>query len=188
MHGDEAPSQWVQRFARLIRPGGRVLDLACGRGRHTRLLRESGHFVIALDRDQSALLPLRGDAVQPLCADVEALGWPFAPGAFDAVVVTNYLHRPLFPGLVEALAPGGALIYETFAAGNERYGRPSNPAFLLQRNELLERVSPLEIVAFEQGRVAAPPPAVVQRICAVRADASGPQSTLVAALEAFSLG
>jgi len=103
-------------------------------------------------------------------ADIEAEHWPFAPGGFDGVVVTNYLHRPLFPDLVGALRSGGVLIYETFALGNERYGRPSNPAFLLRPDELLHSLEPLAVVAFEQGLVSAPKQAVIQRVCAVRAD------------------
>ncbi len=169
MHGLEAPSEWVMRFCPLIRPAGRVLDLACGQGRHARALRDAGWRVVALDRDEQALRALESEpGIEVVHADVEAAAWPFAPRSFDGIVVTNYLHRPLFPALVDSVAEEGVLIYETFAVGNERYGRPSNPAFLLRRDELLEAVRPLEIVAFEQGRVSRPRPAVVQRICAVR--------------------
>jgi SAM-dependent methyltransferase len=155
----------------LIRPGGRVLDLACGSGRHSRFLRDHGFSVVALDRDAGALKALEGEpGIEPLQADIEAGAWPFTPRAFDAIVVTNYLHRPLFASLVETVAPDGVLIYETFAVGNERHGRPSNPAFLLARDELLEKVRPLEIVAFEQGYTSRPRPAVVQRICAMRGE------------------
>jgi SAM-dependent methyltransferase len=168
-HDVEAPSEWVRRWAPLIAERGRALDLACGWGRHARWLAGRGLRVLAVDRDPAAREALAGVAgVEVLTADLEAAPWPFAPGGFDAVVVVNYLHRPLFPRILEALRPGGALIYETFAAGNERYGRPSNPDFLLQPNELLERTRPLRTVAFEQGRVERPKPAVVQRICAVR--------------------
>ena len=116
----------------------------------------------------SALGDLNGAEVR--VADIEAGPWPFAPGGFDGVVVTNYLHRPIFPDLVGALRPGGVLIYETFALGNERYGRPSNPDFLLRPGELLERVEPLAVIAFEQGLVSAPKQAVIQRVCAVLGD------------------
>jgi len=179
-HGDEAPSHWVLRFCGLVAPGARALDLACGRGRHARLLRDRGCSVVALDRDESALALLAHEqGIQTLAADVESGPWPFEPRSFDVIVVTNYLHRPLFPWLREALAEDGVLIYETFAAGNERYGRPSNPDFLLRPDELLEAVKPLDIVAFEQGRITRPRPAVVQRICAVRT-AQATAETLIA--------
>lgn len=162
------PSQWVQRYAALIKPGGRVLDLACGSGRHARLLLGLGHHVVAVDRDAQALGLLAGaDGIETLCADLEAGPWPFEPGMFDAVIVTNYLHRPLFGSLREALAKGGVLIYETFAIGNERYGRPSNPAFLLRQGELLSLTAPLQVLAYEQGVTHTQKTAVVQRICAV---------------------
>jgi SAM-dependent methyltransferase len=165
-HDLEAPSEWVRRWARLVRPGGRVLDVACGAGRHARFLAGLGLRVLGVDRDPGALAGVAG--VELRVADLEGGPWPLGDERFDGVVVTNYLHRPLFPRLVEALAPGGVLIYETFALGNERYGRPSNPDFLLQPNELLERARALRPVAFEQGAVARPKPAVVQRLCAVR--------------------
>jgi SAM-dependent methyltransferase len=165
----DAPSLWVCRWAALIRPGGRVLDVACGHGRHLRYLRERGSRVLGVDRDAAALTELQGlDGVEVVVVDIEAAPWPFPSAAFDAVVVTNYLHRPLFPKLMDALAPGGVLIYETFAAGNERYGRPGNPDFLLRRDELLERFGSLSVIAFEQGLIVLPKPAVIQRICALR--------------------
>jgi SAM-dependent methyltransferase len=169
MHVIDSPSPWVCRWAGLIRGGGRVLDVACGRGRHLRYLRSLGFAPVGVDRDES----LRGVAgaiagVEFHAADIEMGPWPFPAGEFDAVVVTNYLHRPIFPRLLEALRPGGVLVVETFAAGNERYGRPSNPDFLLRPGELLELTRPLQPVAFEQGLTLAPKQAVVQRICAVR--------------------
>lgn len=164
-----APSDWVRRHAALIRPGGRVLDLACGTGRHARLLRDLGYRVVAVDRDAQALASLEGEAgIEIMCTDLESAPWPFEPWSFDAVVVSNYLHRPLFDSLREAFRAGGVLIYETFAVGNERFGRPRNPAFLLQRDELWNLVAPLLVVAFEQGVTHVPKTAVVQRICAVR--------------------
>ena len=168
-HGEAAaPSEWVLRHAALIKPSGRVLDLACGTGRHARLLRDCGHRVVAVDRDAQALGLLAGVAgIETLCADLEAGPWPFEPGMFDAVIVTNYLHRPLFDSLCEALTEDGVLIYETFAIGNERYGRPSNPAFLLRQGELLALAAPLQVLAYEHGVIHAPKSAVVQRICAV---------------------
>ena len=159
------------RWAGLIRPGGRVLDVACGHGRHLLYLRSLGFAVVGVDRDEAALAALNGtEGVEIHAADIEAGPWPFARGGFDGVVVTNYLWRPLFPNLVDALRPGGVLIYETFAAGNERYGRPSNPEFLLRPGELLHSLEPLAIVAFEQGVTSAPKSAVVQRACAVQGD------------------
>ena len=173
-HEIDSPSPWVCRWAGLIRRGGRVLDVACGQGRHLRYLRSLGLAVIGVDRDQRPLAALKGlGGVEIHVADVEAGPWPFAPGGFDGVVVTNYLHRPLFPDLVGALRPGGVLIYETFAVGNERYGRPSNPEFLLRPNELLHSLEPLALIAFEQGLISAPKPKVIQRICAVLGD-TGP--------------
>ena len=174
-HGPETPSPWVCRWAGLIRPGGRVLDVACGQGRHLRYLSSLGFAVVGIDRDAQALSALgEPDGAEVRVADIEAEPWPFAPGAFDGVVVTNYLHRPIFRDLVGALRPGGVLIYETFALGNERYGRPSNPDFLLRPGELLASVEPLAVIAFEQGLVSSPKQALIQRICAVRA---GPESS-----------
>jgi len=170
-HGD-APSPWIERFAPLVPAGARVLDLAAGRGRHARYFAARGARVLAVDRDAAALAPLAGvHGVEIRVADLEAGTWPLAGEVFDAIVVVNYLHRPLFAHLLAALAPDGALLYETFARGNEAYGRPANPAFLLQPGELLAlaaRTPMLTVVAFEQGTVAtAAGSAVVQRIAAV---------------------
>lgn len=164
----EEPSAWVVRWGVTVPPGGRVLDVACGRGRHARWFAARGHRVDAVDRDPSALEALGGiEGVTPTCADLEGGPWPFAAGVYGAVVVTNYLHRPLFPLLLRALAPGGVLLYETFAAGNERFGRPSNPAFLLRPGELLDVArGRLRVIAYEDLCVDAPRPAMVQRICA----------------------
>ena len=169
VHAD-IPSSWLVRWAPLIPPAGEVLDLACGGGRHARFLAQQGHVVDAVDRDAQALALLAGVAgVRPLRADLESAPWPYPDRAWDGIVVANYLHRPLFPSLLASLRPGGVLIYETFMAGNERWGRPSNPAFLLQPNELLTAFgADLALVAFEQGEVGQPKPAVVQRVCAVR--------------------
>lgn len=150
-------------------PPGEVLDLACGRGRHARLLASAGHPVLAVDRDPAALASLVDiGGVVTVCVDLEdGQPWPFPGRRFAGVVVTNYLHRPLFASIASCLAPGGVLVYETFMLGNERYGRPSNPAFLLEPGELLGFASlGLEIVAFEQGRRDHPGPAMVQRLCA----------------------
>lgn len=167
-----APSEWIRRWAPRIAPAGRVLDLACGSGRHARLLHASGYRVHAVDRDASAVAPLRALAgVETTVADLESGPWPYPALAFDGIVVANYLNRPLVPVLIEALAERGVLIYETFAAGNERYGRPSNPAFLLQPGELLEAVrGRLRVIAYEDLYVETPRPAMVQRICAERTE------------------
>ena len=168
------PSPWVRRFLPLIPAGGRVLDLAAGQGRHVRLLRANGYQVVAVDRDTAALrAAFAGDAaVSIIEADLEDGGsWQLGQD-HDAVVVTNYLHRPLLPALAQSLAPGGALIYETFMAGNERFGRPANPDFLLLPGELLAVfIDRLSVVAFEQGHVTAPRPAAIQRIAAVKGEA-----------------
>jgi len=170
--GIDPPSPWVVRFAGLIPPGGPVLDLACGGGRHARFLAGRGHPVRAVDRDAAALARLAGnERVATLCADLESGPWPFAEGGFAGIVVTNYLHRPLLPRIAAALAPGGVLLYETFMAGNERHGRPSNPDFLLRPHELLHAFGAMTVVAFEQGFERAPLPRVVQRIAARAAGA-----------------
>jgi SAM-dependent methyltransferase len=173
-----APSPWVVRFAPLIAPGGVVLDLACGDGRHTRYLLSRGHPVLALDSDVSRLADLRVEpGLEAIEADLEdGSPWPLAGRRFAGIVVTSYLHRPLLPAIVAAVAEGGVLIFETFAVGNERFGRPSNPAFLLRPGELLDAVGgALRVVAYEDGMIEAPRPAVIQRICAIRqADGADP--------------
>lgn len=169
-HGALAPAPWVMRFAPLVAPGSHVLDVACGRGRHAHFLAARGARVLAADRDADALASLDGvPGVTTLVVDLEGAPWPFAKRHFDAIVVTNYLHRPLLPHLLDALAPDGLLVYETFAQGNEAYGRPSNPAFLLRPGELLDLVrGRLAVIAFEQGRVhEGGREAVVQRLAAV---------------------
>jgi len=168
-HDALAPSAWVRRFAPLIAPAGEVLDLACGQGRHARYLAGLGYRVEALDRDGAALASLTAVAgVTTRCVDLENSSWSYAEGRFDGIVAANYLHRPLVPVLLQALRPGGIFIYETFAVGNEKLGRPSNPEFLLRPGELLQWVEGrLQVLAFEQGLVERPKPAVIQRICAV---------------------
>ncbi len=163
-------SAWVARFLPLVPAGGRILDVAAGGGRHTRLARARGHTVTAVDIAVDALAGLRADpAVEIVAADLEGGPWPFGGRAFAGVIVTNYLHRPLLPLLVAAVAEGGALIYETFAAGNEAFGKPSNPNFLLKPGELLEAArGALTVVAYEHGTIEAPRPAAIQRIAAVR--------------------
>ncbi len=164
--GAPEASPWVLRFVPLIRAGGRVLDLACGRGRHTLVLARSGLKVVAVDRDAAALAQCA--AHEKLLADLEDGPWPLAGRRFDAVVVTNYLHRPLFPRLLDALEDEGLLIYETFAHGNGALGRPANPDFLLEPGELLKLSRGLRVLAYEDGYVEQPRPAMVQRICAVQ--------------------
>lgn len=162
------PSIWVRRWAPLVRTGGAVLDVACGNGRHALFFAALGHRVEAVDRDAAAVAVLSTQAgITARCADIESGPWPYAGRQFAAVVVTNYLHRPLFPALMAALAPGGVLIYETFAQGNEAHGRPANPDFLLQPGELLRAVGAARVVAYEDVYVEEPKPAVVQRITAV---------------------
>ncbi len=164
-----APSSWIARFAPLV-PPGRVLDVAAGRGRHSRLFLEHGHPVLAIDRDIAGLRALAGRAgFEARANDLEIGGDPLPAETFAAVVVANYLHRPLLPALVAAVAPGGWLLYETFAVGNERFGKPSNPDFLLKPGELIEAVAGrLEIVAYENIEESSPRPAMRQRIAARR--------------------
>lgn len=164
-----SPSPWVERFAPLVPDGTPVLDLACGRGRHTRLFLGRGHPVTAIDRDVSLLDPPTGTpGLTVIAADLEGgAPWPLEGIRFGGVVVANYLFRPLFPALIGALIPGGVLIYETFAMGNARFGKPRNPDHLLQPGELLEVVrGHLRVIAFEDFEVRAPRPAMIQRICA----------------------
>lgn len=163
-HDIVAPSEWVVRWAPRITQGT-VLDLACGYGRHARLFLERKLKVVAVDREPQDIPGAR--FVQ---ADVENGPWPLAGEQFEGIVVTNYLHRPLFPVLKESLREGGVLIYETFMVGNEKFGRPSNPAFLLRTGELLAAFAGLRIVGFEEGEVREPKPAVIQRLCAVHAE------------------
>jgi len=167
MHEADAPSSWVRRWAPLAGPGARVLDVACGGGRHARLFAARGAIVDAVDRDPAAGARLADlGNVRFLAADLERDAWPYEGQRFDAVVVVNYLHRPLFAALRAALAPRGVLIYETFAHGNAAFGRPSNPDFLLAPGELLQACAGLHVLAFEDGVLAQPQPARVQRICA----------------------
>lgn len=170
-HDIATPSPWIARWAPLVAAGGRVLDVACGSGRHARYFAGRGHAVLAVDRDADALARLAATpGIEVRIADLEGAPWPFEESSFDAVVVANYLSRPLFPHILGALRPRGILIYETFMRGNERFGRPSNPDFLVAPGELLDRIAGiLTPVAFEQGVVSAPKPAAIQRLCAARA-------------------
>ncbi len=167
---DLEPAPWIVRFAALIPAGARVLDLACGRGRHARLFARRGCRVLAVDRDAIALAALAEvEGVETAELDLERGTWPLGRERFDAIVVANYLHRPLFPHLLAAVAPDGTLLYETFARGNEAYGRPANPDFLLEPRELLHVVAGrLVVVAFEEGlAVEDGRSAVMQRLAAV---------------------
>lgn len=164
-----APSRWVMRFSRLVRPRGHVLDLAAGAGRHSQWFLASDHSVLAVDRDLAQLDWLEHPLLEKVEADLEGSdGWPLGDRTFDAVVVTNYLWRSIFEDIVSAVRHDGVLIYETFAEGNERFGRPRRPEFLLQPGELLAKVAPrLEVVAYEHGYSDHPSARVVQRICAI---------------------
>ena len=156
------------QWAGLIAAGVPVLDVAAGGGRHSRFFADRGHGVTALDRDASALAA--HSDIEIVQADLEdGSPWPLRGRTFGAVIVANYLHRPLFPALLDALAPGGVLLYETFMAGNERFGRPSNPAFLLKDGELLELArGRLSVTAYEARMISEPRMAMVQRIAARR--------------------
>ena len=166
---ESGPSAWVQSHACLLAPGGTVLDLAAGGGRHARYFKDLGYQVTTLDRDVSRLRDLTG--VEIVATDLEdGSPWPMDAREFDGIVVTNYLHRPLFPRLAGALAAGGVLIYETFGIGNERFGKPSNPNFLLRPGELLEFAAAhgLQVLAYACGEVAEPKRAITQRMVARR--------------------
>ena len=166
MHGTEAPSEWVCRWAHLIPPQGRVLDVACGAGRHLRWLRGQGMQVTGVDRSPDALAACEGLG-ELVCADIENGPWPFAGRQFDAVVVTHYLWRPLLPTLVASVAAGGVLLYETFARGQGSVGRPARAEFLLEPGELLRACIGLRVVGYEDGFAEAPA-RFVQRVTAVR--------------------
>ena len=158
------PSDWVVRWAPLI-SYGTVLDVACGSGRHANFLLSKGLKVVAVDRE-----PQQIPGARFIQADLEdGSPWPLPGERFEGIVVTNYLHRPLMRILHESLADEGVLIYETFMLGNERFGKPSNPAFLLRPGELREAFKDLTIKGFEEGEVRDPKPAMIQRLCAVQA-------------------
>lgn len=163
----DVASDWVRRWAGLVTRGP-LLDVACGGGRHSTFFLQRGIPVVAVDRAPQVIPGV--DFVQ---ADLEGAPWPFAGRRFAAIVVTHYLHRPLFPAIEEALDDEGVLIYETFMTGNERFGRPSNPAFLLKPGELLAAFAALTPIAFEQGRIERPKPAMVQRLCARKGELGG---------------
>jgi SAM-dependent methyltransferase len=166
------PSAWVTRFGEAVPTPGPVCDVACGGGRNARWFAARGHHVVAIDRDLAGVVDLRDDPrIELVGSDLEdGSRFPVTPRTCGAVVVTNYLWRPILGAIAEAVAPGGALIYETFAVGNERLGRPTNPDFLLRRDELLELAlaHELSVLAYEDTEIEEPRPAVVQRIAAVR--------------------
>ena len=166
------PSDWVQRCSDLLKPCSTILDLACGSGRHTHYLAGKGHNVTALDKNPEALSKISSSiGIRPYEFDLETGSWPFLERKFDAIVVTNYLYRPILQNIVNTLSPSGILIYETFMSGNEQFGRPSNPDFLLMPNELINLVhEKLHVLLYEAGRANDPKPGLIQRICAV----SGP--------------
>lgn len=194
LHGQEPASAWVQRWSHLVAAGGTVLDVACGHGRHLRWFAGRGHPVVGVDRAQEAIDSLAGltavARVQLVQADIEDGPWPFMdatlPRQFDAVVVTNYLWRPLLPTLVNSLAPAGVLLYETFATGNASVGKPACPDFLLASGELLRICSGLRIVAYEDG-FCDHPARFVQRVAAVRADQGAEGTNAVTPLR-YALG
>lgn len=172
MHGTESPSVWILRWSHLVPTEGTVLDVACGRGRHLRWFASRGHPVTGIDRSPEAIAAVTslGRAIE---ADIENGPWPLEGEVFDAVVVTNYLWRPLLPRIVASVAPGGVLIYETFAEGNQTVGKPSRPDFLLREGELLQATDGLTTVAFEDG-FCSNPARFVQRIAAVRKPVTSP--------------
>jgi SAM-dependent methyltransferase len=169
-----APSTWVVRFAPLVPAGGRVLDVASGSGRHARLFLERGHGVVAIDADIAGITDLLGHPrLETIEADLEdGTAFPLAGRSFACVVVTNYLYRPIMAALVDAVMAKGVFIYETFAQGNERFGKPRSPDHLLEPGELLEVVrGKLRVLAYEDLIVSEPRPAVIQRICAINQEA-----------------
>jgi SAM-dependent methyltransferase len=178
-HGTGHPSDWLLRWQHLLAPGSTALDVACGAGRHARWLAAQGLNVTAIDRDSRALAGLSGvDSVTTWCADLEAGDWPLPGRQFDLVLVTNYLWRPLFGTLIDAVAPGGLLIYETFALGQETVGRPSRAEFLLAPGELLTLTQPgLQVLGYEDGWSADDPLRRLQRACARKPAPAAPDAT-----------
>ena len=174
-HGGQAASAWVQRWSHLVPLGASVLDLACGSGRHVRWFAQRGCRVTGVDRDAAAVAPLV-ELAEIVVADIESGPWPIEGRSFDAVVVTNYLWRERLADVLASLAPGGVLIYETFATGNETIGKPSNPKFLLRSGELLQAAAGLRVIAFEDGYEPAPE-RFVQRIVAARGSPSQTPAT-----------
>ena len=174
-HGGQTASAWVQRWSHLVPLGASVLDLACGSGRHVRWFAQRGCRVTGVDRDAAAVAPLV-ELAEIVVADVESGPWPIEGRSFDAVVVTNYLWRERLADVLASLAPGGVLIYETFATGNETIGKPSNPKFLLRSGELLQAAAGLRVIAFEDGYEPAPE-RFVQRIVAARGSPSQTPAT-----------
>lgn len=160
-----APSEWIQRFAPLLPDRTQVLDVACGSGRHAAYLAQLGHRVTGIDRNTEALSQLPSH-VTPVAADIENGAWPLAGQQFDAVIVTHYLWRALWPQLLASVREGGILLYETFAQGNEAYGKPSRPDFLLAPGELLQVCAGWHVIAYEHG-LRNQPDRVVQRIAAI---------------------
>lgn len=179
-----SPSPWIRRFSNLLPNVGQILDLAAGAGRHSAWLMKRGHDVLAVDRRTDDLKALgstlrdsRHGDLEVLEADLEdGSGWPLGERTFEGIVVVNYLHRPLMPDLLESLAPEGVLLYDTFAVGQEAFGRPRNPDFLLKPGELLDVVrGRLAVIAYEHGRIDGENgPAIRQRIAAIRSDAAQP--------------
>ena len=174
MHAElDVVSPWVAHYAGFIKPGARVLDLACGGGRHARYLANQGHTVIAVDRDPESLAKIKHPRITTHSLDLEGDDWPLPEsqfGRWDAIVVTNYLYRPYVDLLPTLLEEGGILLYETFALGNAEFGKPSNPAFLLRHGELLELAQKhlLHVLAYRDGFIESPKPAMVQSLCASR--------------------
>jgi SAM-dependent methyltransferase len=174
-HGNEPVSDWVQRYAHLARKQGTVLDVACGAGRHARFFASQGMRVTAVDKNASALAQLTQYGIETLWADLENSAWPLAGRSFDTVIVTNYLWRPLLPLIAASVMERGVIIYETFAQGNERYGKPANPDFLLAPDELMQHFGSkqgFEVIAYEDITLELPKPARVQRIAAVKLPAT----------------
>ena len=168
---DNSPSRWVSRWSNLLKPGTKILDLACGRGRNSLFLASLGHNVLAVDRDATKLSDIsERPEITTMCEDLESGSWPLDGWKFGGIIVTNYLYRPMLPDLMENLESGGIFIYETFAQGNQVFGKPSNPNYLLFPYELLDMLrDKLHIIGFEQGRVNSPSRAIIQRVCATSA-------------------
>ena len=169
VHHQPGPDPWIVSWLARLPAGSRVLDFACGTGRHARAAAALGMAVVAVDRDPRALAAV-GEGVDIVRAELEVAPWPFAAAGFDAVIVSNYLFRSRLDLLCGLIRPTGVLLYQTFALGNEAFGRPRNPDFLLRPGELLEVAARngLHVLAYEDGILGAPARSRIQRIVACR--------------------
>ena len=167
---NKKPNKWVECYSSLIPSGGSVLDLACGSGRHTGMLLNKGYQVTAVDIDTTLIKQnFSNKNLNIVKCDLESLSfWPFEKNSFLGIIVVNYLHRPLFSKIIESLREEGVLVYQTFADGHSRYGKPKNPDYLLKRGELKTVFDSMKIISYQHGYLSYPSQSIIQRICCVK--------------------